>query len=146
MHLTSCITLFLPTHRWFNFEKIIEALVAKGTYHMDSDRLLKVTRKACQIDDKEEMTAMLNFYHDLGVIVKHGRTVVLQAQWLIDLFKRLITVRPFDEIVSKVYSCLLQTLEISRMLGFVSTKLFHLFNFLFLLLFPYMCLLPQWSR
>lgn len=114
---------------------------------MDFDQLLKVTRKACQLDDKEEMTAMLNFYHDLGVIVKHGRTVVLQAQWLIDLFKRLIAVRPFDEIVSKVYSCLPQTLEISRMLGFVSTMLFHLFNFFFsLLLFPYMCLLPQWSR
>jgi len=34
------------------------------------------------------------------VIVKHGRTVVLQAQWLIDLFKELITVKPYDELVS----------------------------------------------
>lgn len=69
---------------------------------MDFDQLLNVTREVCQIDDKEELTAMLNFYHDLGVIVKHGHTVVLQAQWLIDLFKKLITVRPFDEMVSKV--------------------------------------------
>ena len=44
---------------------------------------------------------MLNFYHDLGIIVKHGHTVVLQAQWLIDLFKQLITVPPFNEMVSK---------------------------------------------
>lgn len=44
---------------------------------------------------------MLNFYHDLGVIVKHGHTVVLQAQWLINLFKQLITVPPFNEVVSK---------------------------------------------
>ena len=70
---------------------------------MDLDQLVSVIRQVCYIDDEEEMTAMLNFYHDLGVIVKHGRTVVLQAQWLIDLFKRLITVRPFDEAVSILY-------------------------------------------
>ena len=68
---------------------------------MNLDNLLTVTRQVCHIDDKEELTAMLNFYHDLGVIVKHGHTVVLQAQWLIDLFKRLITVRPFDEMVRR---------------------------------------------
>ena len=45
---------------------------------------------------------MLNFYHDLGVIVKHGQTVVLQAQWLINLFKQLITVPPFGEVVSHI--------------------------------------------
>ena len=76
-------------------------MVAKGTFHMDFDRLQTVTKRVCQIDDKEEMDAMLNFYHDLGVVVKHGRTVVLHAQWLIDLFKKLITVRPFDEMVRK---------------------------------------------
>ena len=67
---------------------------------MDLDQLLSLVRQVCHIVDEEEMTAMLNFYHDLGVIVKHGRTVVLQAQWLIDLFKQLITVRPFHEAVS----------------------------------------------
>lgn len=101
--------------RWFNFEKIIEALVAKGTYHMDFDQLLTVTKKVCEIDDKEEMMAMLNFYHDLGVIVKYGRTVVLQAQWLIDLFKRLITVRPFDEM-DPLYSECWKELEESGIL------------------------------
>lgn len=86
--------------RWFKFEKVVEALVARQIYHMDLDQLLKVIIQECRIDDKDELTAMLNFYHDLGVIVKHGRTVVLQAQWLIDLFKQLITVKPFDELVS----------------------------------------------
>ena len=86
--------------RWFNFERAVDALVAKQTYFMDLDELLSVIRKVCHIEDEEEVTTMLNFYHDLGVIVKHGQTVVLQAQWLIDLFKQLITVRPFDEAVS----------------------------------------------
>ncbi|XP_067041874.1 uncharacterized protein [Acropora muricata] len=83
--------------RWFKFEKAVDALVALQTYFMDLDQLLSVIQQVCQIEDEEEVTAMLNFYHDLGEIVKHGRTVVLQAQWLIDLFKQLITVRPFDE-------------------------------------------------
>ena len=68
---------------------------------MNLDSLLTVTRQVCDIDDKEELTAMLNFYHDLGVIVKHGHTVVLQAQWLIDLFKQRITGRPFNEAVRR---------------------------------------------
>ena len=93
--------MYLFLHRWFTFEKVVEALAAKETYHMNLDNLLTVTRQVCDIDDKEELTAMLNFYHDLGVIVKHGHTVVLQAQWLIDLFKQLITVRPFDEAVRR---------------------------------------------
>ena len=67
---------------------------------MNLDQLLTVTKQVCRIDDEEELSTMLNFYHDLGVIVKHGRTVVLDAQWLIDLFKQLITVRPFDEVVN----------------------------------------------
>ena len=92
--------------RWFKFESAVDALVAKKTYFMDLDHLLSVIRQVCQIEDIE-VTAMLNFYHDLGVIIKHGRTVVLQAEWLIDLFKQLIIVRPFDEAVSVVdYSCI----------------------------------------
>ena len=92
--------------RWFKFERAVDALVAKQTYFMDLDQLLSVIRQVCDIEDEEEVTTMLNFYHDLGVIVKHGGTVVLQVQWLIDLFKQLITVRPFDEAVSVAYcSC-----------------------------------------
>jgi len=96
--------------RWFNFEKAVDALVEKQTYFMDLDRLISIIRQVCHIDDEEEMTAMLNFYHDLGVIVKHGGTVVLQAQWLIDLFKQLITVRPFDE-ADPLYSDCWEELE-----------------------------------
>ena len=91
--------------RWFNFEKVVEALVLKKTFHMNLGQLQTVIREVCHIDDEEELTAMLNLYHDLSVIVKHGQTVVLQAQWLIDLFKQLITVRPFHEMVRNLCYC-----------------------------------------
>ena len=86
--------------RWFHFEKVVEELVAQDTYYLNIDKLRPITKQVCHVDDEEELSTMLNFYHDLGVIVKHDRTVVLQAQWLIDLFKQLITVRPFDETVN----------------------------------------------
>ena len=88
--------------RWFKFEKAVDTLVAKQRYFMDLDQLVSVIRQVCLIEDEKEVTAMLNFYHDLGVMVKYGGTVVLQAQWLIDLFKKLITVPPFNEAVSVV--------------------------------------------
>ena len=99
-HALSVSQHYLSFPRWFNFERAVDALVAQQIYFMDLDQLLSVIRQVCHIKDEEEATAMLNFYHDLGVIVKHGQTVVLQAQWLIDLFKQLITVRPYDETVS----------------------------------------------
>ena len=74
--------------------------MAKKIYHMELNQLLKIIKQYCRIDDEVELKTMLDFYHDLGVIVKHGQTVVLQALWLIDLFKQLITVRPFDEMVN----------------------------------------------
>ena len=86
--------------RWFHFERLVEALVANKIYHMELNELLKHTKQFCHIDKKEELTTMLKFYHDLGVIVKHGSTVVLKALWLIDLFKQLINVRPYDERVN----------------------------------------------
>ena len=54
---------------------------------------------------------MLNFYHDLGVIVKHGNTVILQAKWLIELFKQLITVRRFRDMVRRKHQLHFHTLK-----------------------------------
>ena len=67
---------------------------------MELNQLLTITQQFCRIDDEVELKTMLYFYHDLGVIVKLGQTVVLQALWLIDLFKQLITLRPFNEMVN----------------------------------------------
>ena len=59
---------------------------------MKTEDLWNLIKKVCKIYDEEEIVLMLDFYHDLGQIVKHGSTVVLQTQWLINLFKKVITV------------------------------------------------------
>ncbi|KAJ7358691.1 hypothetical protein OS493_022129 [Desmophyllum pertusum] len=81
--------------RWLNFEKVLEALVAEHIYHMNLEQLQRYAREVCFIDDEDEFTTLVNFYHDIGLIIKHCRTVVLKAQWLIDLFRQLITIPPF---------------------------------------------------
>ena len=74
----------LPT-KWFNFEKVLRALIEKKIYHLQVSELSTIAKEVCFIDDDEEMMSMLSFYHDLGLIVKHGETVVLQSEWLIQL-------------------------------------------------------------
>ena len=88
------------------FEKVIEALLAKQIYHRNLQQLKRYARKDCFMKDAGEFESMISFYHGLGMIIKHRSTVVLKAQWLIDLFKQLITIPPFNKQVRKKISFL----------------------------------------
>ena len=90
--------------RWFNFEKVVQALIAKNVYYLNLEQLEGIIQKVCFIEDEDEVATMLDFYHDLGMIVRHRDTVVLRAQWLIEVFRQLITIRPYNERVSEAYS------------------------------------------
>jgi len=79
--------------------QVIKALIEKENYYLLLPDLEKIIQEVCFIEDVDDIHAMLDYYHDLGVIIKHGGTVVLQTQWLIDLFRKLITVRPYDDQV-----------------------------------------------
>ena len=96
--------IFLKS-RWLNFEKVLNALLSKKVYHLNLRKLQTYVKDNCYINDEEEFTTMVDFYHDLGIIIKHCSTVILSAEWLIDLFKQLIIIPPFDETVrSKIHS------------------------------------------
>lgn len=65
---------------------------------------------------ESEFKTLLEFYHDLGVIVYYGKsgmldstlrnTVILRPQWLVDMFKRVITYKDMDQQVSFLASLL----------------------------------------
>ena len=65
--------------------------------------------KMAGITLESEFKTLLEFYHDLGVIVYYGgsgtldttlrNTVILRPQWLIDMFKRIITYKDMDQQV-----------------------------------------------
>ena len=90
-------TANLPV-KWFNFEKVVKKL-ASETFFMTLEEIGQVAKRECFIDDDKQLDAMLNYYHDLGLIVRFSDTVVLNIQWLINLFKKLITTCPFQEQV-----------------------------------------------
>ena len=75
--------------------------MAQRIHYKTVEELQISAREDCLIDDDDEFQTMLNFYHDLGLIIKHRSTVVLEAKWLIDLFKELITIPRFDKAVRK---------------------------------------------
>ena len=99
--LLYAILFFVNLCRWAHFERVLEELVAQRIHYKTVEQLQTSARDDCFIDDDDEFQTMLNFYHDLGLIIKHRSTVVLEAKWLIDLFKELITIPRFDKAVRK---------------------------------------------
>ncbi|CAH3180166.1 unnamed protein product [Porites lobata] len=87
--------------RWLNFEKVINALLSKPVYYLSITELQSHAKEKCFIHDEEEFTTMVNFYHDLRIIIQHRGTVILSAKWLISLFGQLITIPDFTKMVPK---------------------------------------------
>ena len=83
---------------------MIEALIAKRTFHINLVQLQSYVKEHCFIEDTDEFDGMISFYHGLGMIIKHRSTVVLKAEWLIDLLNQLITIPHFDKMVGKIIS------------------------------------------
>ena len=81
---------------------MIEALIAKQIFHLNLVQLQSYAKKHCFMQDVDEFAGMISFYHGLGMIIKHRSTVVLKAQWLIDLLKQLITIPHFNKMVGKI--------------------------------------------
>lgn len=70
------------------------------------------------ISSEAGLQTMLQFYHDLGIIIYYGgpgasdsslrNTVILRPQWLVDIFRRVITIKDIDD---KVRCCSVSPLE-----------------------------------
>ena len=87
--------------KWLKFEKTVKDKVERDKeYHMKVEKARDLARSECFIRDDTQLDTMLNFYHDLGVVINHGNTVVLERRWLISVFKSLITIRPYHDQVS----------------------------------------------
>ena len=78
-------------------------MLSKPVYYLSITKLRTHAKEKCFISDDEEFTTMVNFYHDLGIIIKHRSTVTLSAKWLIDLFGQLITIPDFTKMVRNTF-------------------------------------------
>ncbi|XP_022787935.1 uncharacterized protein LOC111327889 isoform X1 [Stylophora pistillata] len=89
-------TADLPV-KWFNFEKALKSRTEGGTFFLTLEEIHTVAQEECYIEDNEQLDTMLNYFHDLGLIVRFTDIVVLNTQWLVNLFKKLISTCHFEE-------------------------------------------------
>ncbi|XP_052830315.1 uncharacterized protein LOC106875913 [Octopus bimaculoides] len=90
----------IPT-RWLQFEDIINQLIDNCNNYASIDQVADLALDI-GIEDEQEVQTMLDFYHDLGVIIYYGGSlsavdnilrslVILNLQWLVEMFRRVIT-------------------------------------------------------
>ena len=88
--------------KWLKFEKEMKEKNQDGHKWISLDEAKNIATEKCGISSTEQFVAMLNFLHDQRILVHFdyteqlSRMVILDPQWLIDVFKEVITVRPYQ--------------------------------------------------
>ena len=94
--------------KWLKFEKEMQAKKDEGNKWISLEETKEVAWEVCNVSDEEEFRTLLNFLHDQRVLIHFDDTpelnkmVVLDTQWLINVFKEVITIRPFDSKEKKI--------------------------------------------
>ena len=88
--------------KWFNYERALQLTLGEGHKWIYLQHAKRIAAEVCEIRNDQEFLTLLNFLHDRGILIHFGDTpeskklVVLDPQWLIDVFKKVITVQPSD--------------------------------------------------
>ena len=89
--------------KWLKYERALQVILAEGHKCITIEHAEQIASEICQIGDHQEFVTMLDFLHDQRILIHFDDTVelnklvVLDAQWLIDVFKAVITVKPFHQ-------------------------------------------------
>ena len=90
--------------KWLRYEKALNVVLNEGHKRITFEHAKRIAHEVCQIHDHQEFLTVLDFLHDQRIIIHFDDTdelnelVVLDPQWLIDVFKKVITVKRFDRI------------------------------------------------
>ncbi|KAL9958370.1 hypothetical protein ACROYT_G035376 [Oculina patagonica] len=88
--------------KWLRYEKALQIAKIGGYKCISLAQARHIASEVCNIYKDDEILTLLNFLHDLRILIHFNDTpeldnvVVLDPQWLIDVFKKVITVRPYD--------------------------------------------------
>ena len=108
--------------KWLKYEKALQGTARNGHKWISLSMAKEIASEVCKIDDDQQFLTLLNFLHDQRILVHFDDTpalsnfVVLDPQWLVDVFKTVITVKPYDQEESKFKELWLQ-LESTGILG-----------------------------
>ena len=116
--------------KWLRYENVLRVLKEKDHKFISLSTAKKIASKFCNINDSEVQT-VLTFLHDLRILIHFvddspelSELVILDIQWLIDVFKNVITVRAYP--VERDFAPLWEELEKKRILK--ESLLKHVWN------------------
>lgn len=95
--------------KWLRFEEALNDKKTKGQPFISLEEARRVARDKCGFDDDQQLFTLLNFLHDQRIFLHFDDTpelmdmVILDPQWLIDLFRKVITVKPYDPMADEHY-------------------------------------------
>ena len=87
--------------KWLKYEKALHVKAEEGHKWISLERAKHIAYERCKIDEDQEFLTLLNFLHDQRILIHFDDTpvlnnlVVLDPQWLINVFKMVITVKPY---------------------------------------------------
>ena len=87
---------------WLKFENALQAKKEVGNKRISLESARDIAKNDCNIVDEKEFETLMNFLHDIRSLIHYEDTVrlntlvVLDPQWLVDVFKKVITVKPYD--------------------------------------------------
>ena len=88
--------------KWLLYEKTIQLLRKEGYTWMHIKEAREIATDKCGIDDEEQFRTLLNFLHDQRILIHFSETpelenmVILDPQWLINVFKKVITIERYE--------------------------------------------------
>ena len=88
--------------KWLRFEHILRVLRENHYKWMPINEARQIATDNCGIYDEEQFKTMLNFMHDQKILIHFNKTpelnntVILDPQWLINIFKEVITVKRYE--------------------------------------------------
>ena len=121
--------------KWLKFDKILNALKENGRRYISLESAKDIASKICNIDEDKEFQTLMNYLHDLRSLIHFddslelNKLVVLDPQWLIDVFKKVITVQPAYNCTETNFVKLWEKLEREGILD--GTLLDHVWGRLF---------------
>lgn len=88
--------------KWLRFEKELQVKIKEGCKWIPFNEARQIAVEVCNISDEAEFVTLMKLLHDQRIIIHFDDTpnlkkmVVLDIQWLIDVFKKVITITPYD--------------------------------------------------
>ena len=94
--------------KWLRYEKALKVVLDEGHKRITFEHARRIASEVYQIHDHQEFVTVLDFLHDQRIVihfddnVELNKLVVLDPQWLIDVFKTVITVKRYDRMEKRL--------------------------------------------